>query len=90
MPKIKSAKKALRQSARRRVVNEGRKTVLKKTVKAFKKLVQENKGAEAKAALIKVFSTADKIAKTKYIKKAKADRIKSRTAKMLKKLETAK
>ena len=88
MPKIKSAKKALRQSTRRRKVNEGRKVTLKKTVKTFRKLVQENKSAEAKDALVKVFSTADKIAKTKYIKKSKADRIKSRAAKLLKKIET--
>ena len=88
MPKIKSAKKALRQSTRRRKVNEGRKVTLKKTIKTFRKLVQENKGVEAKDALVKVFSTADKIAKTKYIKKAKADRIKSRAAKLLKKIET--
>jgi ribosomal protein S20 len=49
--------------------------------------VQENKKDEAKKALAKVFTVADKTAKTKYIKKAKANRIKSRTSKMLKKLE---
>ena len=87
MPKIKSAKKALRQSARRRKTNQRRKVNLKQSIKAFKKLVQENKKDEAKKALAKVFTVADKTAKTKYIKKAKANRIKSRTSKMLKKIE---
>lgn len=88
MPKIKSAKKALRQSTRRRAVNQRRKTNLKQSIKTFKKLVQENKKDEAIQALSKVFEIADKTAKTKYIKKAKANRIKSRAAKLFKKLES--
>ncbi|MCL5012206.1 MAG: 30S ribosomal protein S20 [Patescibacteria group bacterium] len=87
MPKIKSAKKALRQNIRHRKVNDARKKNLKQTVKSFRKLVEEKKGTEAKEALVKVFSTVDRVAKTKFIKKAKANRIKSRAAKLLKKLE---
>jgi ribosomal protein S20 len=87
MPKIKSAKKALRQNIHRRKVNDEKKKTLKGTVKTFRKLVAEKKDKEARAALIKVFSTVDKTAKSNYIKKAKANRIKSRAAKLLKKLE---
>jgi small subunit ribosomal protein S20 len=87
MPITSSAKKALRQNIRRRAVNRVRKDTLKETIKNFKKLVKDNKTSEAKVALSKVFEIADKTAKTKLIKKTKASRIKSRTAKMLKKLE---
>lgn len=87
MPNTKSAKKALRKSIRRHALNKSRKKNLKQSIKTFKKLVQENKKDEAAKALSKVFEVADKTAKTKYIKKAKANRIKSRAAKMLKKIE---
>jgi small subunit ribosomal protein S20 len=85
MPKIKSAKKALRQNIRRREKNDSRKLMLKKAVKEFKKLIAAKKSGEAQAALKKVYEVADKIAKTKYIKKNKAARIKSRATKMLSK-----
>jgi small subunit ribosomal protein S20 len=85
MPKIKSAKKALRQNIRRRAKNNSRKLMLKKTIKEFKKLVAAKKNSEAQAALKRVYEIADKTAKTKYIKKNKAARIKSRAAKMLSK-----
>jgi small subunit ribosomal protein S20 len=83
MPNTQSAKKALRQTQRRRTTNLQRKDSLKKAVKSFKKLVAEKKQDEAKAALSTLFKTADKIAKSKYIKKNKASRIKSRAAKTL-------
>ena len=83
MPKIKSAKKALRQNISRRAANDSRKLILKKAIKEFKKLVAAKKNSEAQAALKKVYEIADKTAKTKYIKKNKAARIKSRAAKLL-------
>ncbi len=83
MPKIKSAKKALRQNIRRRAKNNERKTALKKAVKDFKKLIEAKKIDEAQDALKKVYKIADKVVKTKFIKKNKASRIKSRMAKML-------
>ncbi len=83
MPITKSAVKALRQNARRRKVNAGRKTSLKQVVKQYKKLVATNKD-EAKTKLAELYKRIDKSAKVSIIKKNKAARMKSRLAKMLK------
>lgn len=84
MPKTKSAKKALRQSARRRELNLGREKKLKETVKKFKKLLTGAKKDEAQAFLREAYKTIDKMAKVDFIKKGRADRMKSRLAKKLK------
>lgn len=86
MPNIKSAEKALRQSQRRRVMNLRRKDSLRGAIKKFQKLVEEKNPGEAQAALTRVFKAADKTAKSGYIKKNKANRIKARSSKLLKKL----
>lgn len=83
MPITKSAKKALRQNIRRQAKNLKRKELAKKTVKEFRKLVALKKLDEAKQFLPKVYKTLDKIAKTGYIKKNKASRLKSRLAHLL-------
>jgi small subunit ribosomal protein S20 len=84
MPKTKSAKKALRQSARRREVNVGREKKLKETIKKFKKLITGAKKEEAQVFLKEAYKTIDKMAKVGFIKKGKADRTKSRLAIKLK------
>jgi small subunit ribosomal protein S20 len=83
MPKTKSAKKALRQNIRRRARNLERKKKLRETLKKFKKLVAEKKIDEAKSYLPQVYKVLDKMAKVNFIKKGKADRLKSRLAKKL-------
>lgn len=83
MPVTRSAKKALRQNIRRRARNLERKRKIKEVIKKFKKLVQENKIEEARAFLPQVYKTLDKVAKTGYIKKNKAARLKSRLARKL-------
>ncbi len=83
MPKTKSAKKALRQTARRREVNLGREKKLKATIKQFKKLLTGADKKEAQVFLKEVFSTVDKMAKVGFIKKGHANRIKSRLSKKL-------
>lgn len=85
MPKIKSAKKALRQNIRRRARNKIRKKKIKEEIKGFNKLLLENKQDEAKKSLPKLMKTVDKVAKTGYIKKGRASRIKSRLSKKLNK-----
>ncbi|MBM3256858.1 MAG: 30S ribosomal protein S20 [Candidatus Liptonbacteria bacterium] len=80
MPIISSAKKALRQSARRRTLNLARTDAYKRTVKEFRKLVSSKKLDEAKTILAKAYKVLDKAAKTGTIKKNKADRLKSRLA----------
>jgi len=71
MPITKSAIKALKQSEVRRARNTNKKRNLKNAVK-------DTKTAED---LSKAQSTIDKIAKTGYIHKNKAARLKSRLAK---------
>jgi small subunit ribosomal protein S20 len=84
MPNIKSAKKALRQTVRRRARNLKRQKTIKETVSVFKKLVASGKTEEARALLPKVYKALDKVAKTGYIKRGKADRLKSRLTKKTK------
>lgn len=86
MPKIRSAKKALRQNIRRRVFNLRRKREMKTVVRSFEKaLALKNKEA-AVSALSAVYKKTDKLAKVGFIKKNKANRIKSRLSKKLSRL----
>lgn len=79
MPIIKSARKALRQSAKRRIANRRRKEAAKTMVKRFKKLVAEKKIEEARALAPQLYKAVDKAAKRgKVLKKNTAARIKSR------------
>jgi small subunit ribosomal protein S20 len=80
MPRIKSAKKALRQSERRRVENLSKMKSLKGVIKNYQKLVSDNNVEEAGKALSGVYKTLDKAAKTDLIKKNRASRLKSRLA----------
>lgn len=84
MPRIRSAKKALRQTVRRRVRNISRQRKIKEVVKDFKKLVESGKIEEARLLLPKVYKALDKVAKTGYIKKGRANRLKSRLSKKIK------
>ncbi len=84
MPKIKSAKKALRQNLRRRVVNSAKKHSLEKVVKQYQKLLASGNIEEAKKQLRLVYQKLDKSAKAKIIKKNTASRLKSRLTKKLK------
>ncbi len=83
MPITQSAKKALRQNARRHARNLIKKDAYKKAVKEFRDFVAEKKAEEAKKILPAVFGALDKAAKTKVIEKNKASRLKSRLAKLV-------
>jgi len=87
MPITKSAKKARRQSARRKVQNTKRKDAYKGAIKTYKKLVTANganpPAGEAGAKLSAAYKALDKAAKTGAIKKNKAARLKSRLSKQL-------
>ena len=85
MPITSSAKKALRQSLRRRVQNLVRQDAYKSAVKQFRKLVAGKKLTEAKEFLVKAQRALDKATKTGVIKKNKASRLKSRLARLLSK-----
>ena len=83
MPITKSAKKALRQSLRRKVRNVKNKTKIKSLIKKVKDLVSQKKIEEAKKLLPQVYKVLDKAAKEGLIKKNTASRKKSRIAKLI-------
>lgn len=83
MPITKSAKKALRQSKKRRLRNLKRKEVIADTVKKIKKALKQGK-EEAIKLLPLVYKAIDKAAKTGAINKNAAARKKSRLAKLIK------
>ena len=84
MPITASAKKALRQGARRHVRNLKKKNALKALVKSYRKALAAGKKDEAKKMLPKVYAVLDKSAKRgKILKKNTASRLKSRLAKAL-------
>lgn len=80
MPNLQNAKKALRVSARKRVINDRRRRTMKTTVKSVKtELTAES--------LSKAYQAIDKAAKRGVIKKGTADRKKSRLSKIIKKAQ---
>lgn len=83
MPITTSAKKALRQSVRRRVRNLSRANAYKSAAKELKKLALAGQSKEAEKLLPKVYKAIDKAAKTGVIKKNKAGRLKSTAARLL-------
>jgi len=83
MPIIKSAKKSLRQSKRRKARNIRKKDAVKDLVKKIKALLVQKKNEEAKKLLPAIYKALDKAAKTGVIKKSNASRRKSRITKAL-------
>ena len=86
MPITKSAKKALRQSLKKRVFNQRRKSKVESAVKSFKKLVATGDKKGAEALMPAVQKALDKAAKGKTLRKNTASRKKARLSKLLKKL----
>jgi len=84
MPITRSAKKALRQSMRKKAVNDRRKKTMKDTIKKVEKLVKEKKTADAKKMLPVAYQAIDKAAKQGVIKKNNAARKKSRLSRITK------
>lgn len=84
MPILKSAQKALRQTARKRAVNLRVKDAMKDAVKRFRKLLAAKQVDAAKAEVAKLYSVIDKAAKRgRVIKKNNAARKKARLMHLL-------
>ena len=83
MPKIKGAKKALRQSKRRAIKNKSVRKSFKDVVKKFRKTVDAGELKAAAEQLSLAYKALDKAAKTNVIKKNTASRLKSRLAQHL-------
>lgn len=79
----KSAKKAIRQSLRRKAQNLVYKNKIKGLLKEAKSLAAAKKTEEAKNVLPKLYEALDKAAKKGVIKKNAASRKKSRITKLL-------
>jgi small subunit ribosomal protein S20 len=87
MPIKKSAKKALRQSLKRRAQNLVYKRKIKKLIKEIREFASEKKIKEAKNLLPQIYKILDKAAKIGVIKKNTAARKKSRLTKLIDKLK---
>ena len=85
MALIKSSKKAIRQSKRRRITNLAYLSKLRGLIKETKSFVAQKKTKEAKDMLSKVYQALDKAAKVGVIKKNNASRKKSRITKFVEK-----
>lgn len=85
MPITKSAKRAIRVSARKRVYNLRRMDTMRDEVKEVKKLVAAGKAGDAEAKLSVAYKAIDKAAKRGVIKKNTAARKKSRLVALIRK-----
>jgi len=83
MPIIRSAKKAIRVSARKKAVNDQRKRTMKEVIKKIEKLSKSDK-AGAQKLLSEAYQAVDKAAKRGIIKKNNAARKKARLARLAK------
>ncbi len=80
-----SAKRAIRVSARKRVVNLRRMTTMRDEMKTLRKMAESGKGDDIAKALPGVYRAIDKAAKRGVIKKNTAARKKSRIVAYVKK-----
>ena len=86
MPITKSAKKALRQSQKRRIINIKKKSKIKNLQKQVRSLALQKKTEEAKKLLPQLYKALDKAAKTELTKKNTAARKKSKISKLINKI----
>jgi len=82
MPIIKSAKKAIRGSLRKKAFNDRQKHAMKDIIKKIEKISKTDK-KEAEKLLSSAFAIIDKTAKKGVIKKNNAARKKSRLSKLI-------
>ena len=86
MPITSSAKKALRQSAKRKIQNAKVKKATRLVVKQFRGLLAQKDKDGAKKLMPQLMKFLDKATKTGVLKKNTVSRLKSRAAKALAKL----
>jgi small subunit ribosomal protein S20 len=83
MPIIKSAKKAIRGSLKKKAFNDRRKRTMKEIIKKIEKVAKTDK-AEAGKMLSSAYQAIDKAAKKGVIKKNNAARKKARLSRLVK------
>lgn len=79
-----SAKKAIRVSKRKKIVNDKRTKAMKDAIKKIEKAVKAGKKDEATKMLSLAFAAVDKAAKRGVIKKNTAGRKKARLSRLVK------
>jgi len=84
MPITSSAKKAIRVSKRKKVLNDRRTKTMKEAVKKIEKAVKAGKKDEAVQMLSSAYAAVDKAAKRGVIKKNNASRKKARLTRLVK------
>jgi len=87
MPNTTSAKKALRQSKKKNLINTRAKNSYKKAIKETVGFIGENNKEKAKEMLRIAIKKIDKAAKKKVLKKNTASRKKSRLARAINKIK---
>lgn len=87
MANLKSSKKDIKRSGRRRVVNQGVRTGLKTQVKKVRAAIAEGDETKAAAALTEAQKQFDKAAQRGIIHKRQAARRKSRIASAVAKIK---
>jgi len=81
-----SAKKAIRASARKRVFNVRHKQEIEAILKNVRRFVKQGKAGDAKKLIPEAYKALDKAAKTGYLKKNAAARLKSRVTLLVNKV----
>jgi small subunit ribosomal protein S20 len=81
-----SAKKRVRQNAKRRVINRARKSAVKTGIKGFEAAISSSDKKAAAEQYRLIVKKLDSIASAKTIHKNKAARLKSRLARKLNKI----
>jgi small subunit ribosomal protein S20 len=83
VPNTESARKRVRQTARRQALNSWRKRKVKTSVKSFLAAIQERNVAGAEEEFRKVVSVLDRVSSTSTMHRNTAARRKSRLARRL-------
>lgn len=84
MPITSSAKKAIRVSKRKKLINDRRTKNMKEAIKKLEKSIKAGKKDEAAKMLSAAFQAVDKAAKRGVIKKNTAGRKKARLSRLVK------
>ena len=90
MPQRRTAIKDLRQNRKHQMHNMDIKTDIKKVIKEFQAAVKEKKSDESNALLKTIYKKIDKATKHNIFHKKTASRRKSKFARMVAQLKTAK
>ena len=85
-----SAKKRVRQNAKRNVINRARKSMVKTQIKNFEDAIIAGDAKTAKEQYLQLQKKLDKVAATSTLHKKTASRMKSRLSRRLNKLTATK